>query len=71
VHTTTFTFSNAQGERCVITYDEAEHTVSFDRRKSGLTDFCQDFPTSPYTTLTLSANGKGCVHSLTVYPLTD
>jgi sucrose-6-phosphate hydrolase SacC (GH32 family) len=40
----TATLSNAEGERCVITYDEADHAVSFDRRKSGLTDFSQDFP---------------------------
>jgi sucrose-6-phosphate hydrolase SacC (GH32 family) len=107
----TATLSNAEGERCVISYNEADHTVSFDRRKSGLTDFSQDFPavtvapvrdgeahqlihlyvdrssveafgtagrwamtnlvfpTLPYTTLSLSASGHGCVHKLTVYPL--
>jgi sucrose-6-phosphate hydrolase SacC (GH32 family) len=107
----TATLSNAEGERCVITYDEADHAVSFDRRKSGLTDFSQDFPavtvapvrdgearqlihlyvdrssieafgtegrwvmtnlvfpTTPYTQLSLSASGHGCVHSLTIYPL--
>jgi fructan beta-fructosidase len=27
------------------------------------------FPTTPYTQLSLSASGHGCVHSLTIYPL--
>ena len=36
--------SNAAGENVTISYDPAAHTLSFDRRESGITDFSQDFP---------------------------
>lgn len=36
--------SNTKGEKVVLTYDSDAHTLSFDRRESGITDFCHDFP---------------------------
>lgn len=36
--------SNALGEYSTITFDPVSKTVSFDRRKSGITDFSNDFP---------------------------
>ena len=36
-------FSNAAGEEVTMIYDPAESTLSFDRRRSGITDFSQDF----------------------------
>ena len=38
------TFSNEAGEKVEMTYDRARHTLSFDRRKSGLVDFSENFP---------------------------
>lgn len=35
---------NNEGERVVMVYDPAGHTISFDRRKSGIVDFSEDFP---------------------------
>lgn len=35
---------NIDGERVVMRYDVAAHTLSFDRRESGIVDFSQDFP---------------------------
>lgn len=39
------TISNNDGESALLCYDAKAHTLSFDRRRSGLTDFSQDFPT--------------------------
>lgn len=38
------TVSNNKGEKVTIQYDVTGHTVSFDRRESGIVDFSQDFP---------------------------
>ena len=38
------TLSNSNGEKVVMTYDAAAHTLAFDRRESGITDFSCDFP---------------------------
>lgn len=35
---------NDENEKVVIKYDAAAHTLSFDRRESGVVDFSQDFP---------------------------
>lgn len=40
----TLTFSNALGEKVVMTYEPKGKTLSFDRRKSGITEFSHDFP---------------------------
>lgn len=37
--------SNKAGESVILRYDTKAHTLSFDRRSSGITDFSQDFPT--------------------------
>lgn len=37
-------FSNTKGEKCVVTYNVADHTVAFDRMQSGQVDFNQNFP---------------------------
>ncbi|MBO4944301.1 MAG: GH32 C-terminal domain-containing protein [Muribaculaceae bacterium] len=36
--------ANSVGEFVTLTYNPAVHTLSFDRRKSGIVDFSQDFP---------------------------
>lgn len=36
--------ANTAGENVVLKYDAAKHTLSFDRRESGIVDFSQDFP---------------------------
>lgn len=41
----TVTLSNAEGEEAVITYDQKAMTLSFDRSKSGVTDFNENFAT--------------------------
>ncbi len=38
------TLGNASGERVVMVYNVEAHTLSFDRRNSGRTDFSDDFP---------------------------
>ena len=38
------TLANNAGEHVTITYDVDAQTLAFDRRKSGVTDFSQDFP---------------------------
>lgn len=38
------TVSNNAGEKVIMQYDVAAHTLSFDRRESGIVDFSQDFP---------------------------
>lgn len=35
---------NEKGEKVVMQYDVAAHTLSFDRRESGMVDFSQEFP---------------------------
>lgn len=40
----TMTFSNEKGEKSVLTYAAKDETLTFDRRKSGIVDFSQDFP---------------------------
>ena len=54
---TVVTLSNAKGERVVMTYNPTVHTMTFDRRESGLTDFSQDFPAVTVAP-TLENNGK-------------
>lgn len=39
-----FTISNNSGEKVVMQYDVTAHSMSFDRRESGIVDFSQDFP---------------------------
>lgn len=51
------TISNNDGESALLCYDAKAHTMSFDRRRSGLTDFSQDFPTVT-TAPTFETNGK-------------
>lgn len=36
--------SNSDGGKVAMTYDAVAHTLSFDRTKSGVVDFSQDFP---------------------------
>ena len=36
--------SNKSGESVTMKYDVGAHTLSFDRRESGIVDFSQDFP---------------------------
>lgn len=38
------TLKNDGNEKVVMKYDAAAHTLSFDRRESGVVDFSQDFP---------------------------
>lgn len=38
------TFANDAGEKVVMIYDAKAHTLSFDRTKSGITDFSENFP---------------------------
>lgn len=40
----TITFSNRKGEKAVMVYDRAKHTMQFDRRESGVTGFSENFP---------------------------
>lgn len=39
-----FELKNNNGEKVVMQYDVAAHSLSFDRRESGIVDFSQDFP---------------------------
>lgn len=38
------TFANRLGEKVTMVYDPAGHTMSFDRRKSGIVGFSENFP---------------------------
>ncbi|MDE7159477.1 MAG: GH32 C-terminal domain-containing protein [Muribaculaceae bacterium] len=38
------TLSNKLGDKVVMVYDAANHTMSFDRTKSGVVDFSENFP---------------------------
>lgn len=40
----TLTLSNKAGDEVVMTYDPSTHTMSFDRTRSGLVDFSENFP---------------------------
>ncbi len=40
----TLELTNNVGDMCVMTYNPAEHTFSFDRTKSGIVDFSESFP---------------------------
>ena len=40
----TFVISNNDNEKVVMKYDAAHHTMSFDRRQSGIVDFSDKFP---------------------------
>lgn len=40
----TLTLSNKAGDKVVMTYNAAEHTMSFDRTQSGVVDFSENFP---------------------------
>lgn len=51
------TISNNDGESALLCYDAKAHTLSFDRRRSGITDFSQDFPTVT-TAPTFETDGK-------------
>ena len=51
------TISNNDGESALLCYDVKTHTLSFDRLRSGLTDFSQDFPTVT-TAPTFETDGK-------------
>ena len=53
----TFSIYNNEGEKVVMKYDAKNHTMSFDRRESGVVDFSDKFPaitTSP----TFEKDGK-------------
>ena len=52
-----FTIANKAGEKVLMTYDIAAHTLSFDRRESGIVDFSQDFPAVTVSP-TFEVNGK-------------
>lgn len=51
------TLGNKEGEKVVMVYDVAAHTLSFDRTKSGITDFSQNFPAVTVSP-TFENNGK-------------
>ena len=51
------TLSNKNGERVEMRYNTADHTVSFDRTKSGITDFSENFPAMTVAP-TYESNGK-------------
>lgn len=51
------TISNNDGESVILSYDTKAHKLSFDRRRSGITDFSQDFPTVT-TAPTFETDGK-------------
>ena len=39
-----FVLSNPEDEKVIMRYDAKNRTMSFDRRQSGIVDFCQKFP---------------------------
>lgn len=53
----TLTFSNSLGEKTEMTYDRERHTMSFDRRESGITGFSENFP-AVTTAPTFESDGK-------------
>ena len=53
----TLTLSNREGEKVTMVYDASAHTLSFDRREGGVTDFSQDFPVVTVTP-TFENDGK-------------
>lgn len=104
-----FTISNPKGNKFVMTYDVKEHTISCDRRESGIVNFSENFPAvtvaptfeqngkislrifldsssvelftnngksvqtnlvfpdEPYTTFSVSADGKAILDNLKIY----
>ncbi len=42
--TVSLVFSNDKGEECKLVYDPENSTLSFDRTRSGVVDFSEDFP---------------------------
>ncbi|MBD5359043.1 MAG: DUF4980 domain-containing protein [Bacteroides sp.] len=105
----TFTISNPKGNKYVMTYNVKQHTISCDRRQSGIVDFSENFPAvtvaptfeqngkinlrifldsssvelftnngksvqtnlvfpdEPYTTFSVSSNGKAILDNLKIY----
>lgn len=59
----TITFSNAKGEKVVMTYDFQAQTFSMDRTQSGLSQFSRDFAVKTTTPLFV----KSKKHSVTIY----
>ncbi|MCM1347864.1 MAG: GH32 C-terminal domain-containing protein [Firmicutes bacterium] len=55
--TVTLTFANKAGENVTLTYRPGENTLEFDRRKSGIVDFSNEFP-AVTTAPTFSKDGK-------------
>lgn len=55
--TVEFLLSNNIGNKVVMSYDAANHTMSFDRRESGITDFSESFPAVTVSP-TFEKNGK-------------
>ena len=55
--TVTFTLSNRQGNKVDMVYDVKNHTISCDRRKSGIVDFSENFPAVTIAP-TFETNGK-------------
>lgn len=43
-NTVDIALSNVAGEKVLMKYNVADHTLSFDRTQSGIVDFSQDFP---------------------------
>ncbi len=55
--TTELVLSNAKGEKAILSYNPQAHTLSFDRRQSGIVDFSENFP-AVTTTPTHEVKGK-------------
>lgn len=53
----TFTLSNKLGDKVEIIYNVADHTLSMDRRQSGVVDFSENFPAVTVAP-TFEKNGK-------------
>ncbi len=55
--TVVITLSNKIGDKVIMTYDAAARTMSFNRNKSGIIDFSEDFPAVTVAP-TFETNGK-------------
>ena len=53
----TLTLSNKAGNKVDMTYDAEKHTMSFDRRESGIVDFSENFPAVTVSP-TFESNGR-------------
>ncbi len=51
------TLANKLGDKVVMTYNSADHTISFDRKHSGVVDFNENFPAVTVSP-TFEKNGK-------------